>query len=248
MTGPIFSLSELCTINQINDTLSRNEYRNGSIPVIGNAKSPKGYHNISNTPEYTIIVSRTGNYGNISRYDSPIYLINEAYFIDEISNNISDDFLYYFLKYVASDKLSRRTGGPKSLTIAKLSGIKVYVPNSKLQSKFIEACEHFSEKSSSELFDAKVVKVIDKMRACLNSDFHQIETSWVNYIASKLFLGIAIVFFVFLFWSHQDQYPESLFEAKNWLNKIESNISVYLRSLVSDTTNSGICDAIIFET
>ena len=77
--------------------LTKDEIVEGIYPVIGGGIKPIGYHNEYNTPSNTILVSRAGNAGIISRYIEPVWK-SACFSISCIpSLKQHDNYLYYYL-------------------------------------------------------------------------------------------------------------------------------------------------------
>lgn len=171
MTGSTLQLAEICNIN-LNGVapLSRYDYRDGDVQVIGNGRKPRGFHDIANVPEMSILVSRTGCYGHVSRYQDPIFVTNEAYYLTEVSPFVDTDYLYVYLKYIASSKLQRRTvRDTKGLSFDRLSRLKIVIPSIPVQQRIAKAYLNLENLGNSATFDKKTIQAIENIQSSISS-------------------------------------------------------------------------------
>ena len=169
--APVYRLSELCTIN-LHDVsgFTKECYQEGSVPVIGSGMKPKGHHNLANVPKETILISRTGCYGQTSMYDTPVFVTNESYFLSDISPVVNKDFLFIFLREIAVDRLKKRNHyrSHKSLSFLKLCGQKIYVPPISEQHEIVEAYYQYYVEKNTSRFSERILKSIEKMQQIIS--------------------------------------------------------------------------------
>ena len=109
--------------------LTRNDYGAvGKYPVVGNGRFPRGLHDEYNVPEMTIIVSRTGAYGNVSRYEQKVMLTDESFYLTDVASGVDSDYLYFQLKTILQQKLQAGRYRNPSLKKERLEDLYVYVP------------------------------------------------------------------------------------------------------------------------
>ena len=83
----------------------------GSVQVFG-SNGVIGYHNIAITSNPCIIVGRKGSYGKINYSYNPCFPIDTTFFIDITSTKSNLRWLYYSLKLLELDKLSKDSAVP----------------------------------------------------------------------------------------------------------------------------------------
>lgn len=211
MSGPVVQLAEICNIN-LNGVapLSRYDYRDGDVPVIGNGRKPRGYHDDSNVPELSILISRTGCYGHVSRYEEPVFVTNEAYILTDVSPQVDQNYLYAYLKYIVASKLQRRTAkDTKGLSFDRLSRLKIVVPDLALQQKVSKAYLEFERHGESSAFDKRTLKAIEDIQAAISlhskSSTNQ-QLRWFAFIKRFLMDTMILMFIAVILFCI---YPES---------------------------------------
>lgn len=162
MTTFAAPLEELCTIRTTGIRYIRDEIEDGHYPVVGSGRTPRCLHNESNVDEDTIIISRTGCFGHVTRYKERIFLTDEAYYITEIDPCVDPDFLYWFLKRLAHNKLRKRNyTNWRPLSASRLSNLMVIVPPMVVQQRVVRALEQHEATGSLE----KSGKTVRDLRA-----------------------------------------------------------------------------------
>lgn len=147
----VYKLSELCNIAITDVRASRSYHEPGDFDVVGNGQNPRGRHNVANVPAKTIIVSRTGCFGHISRYPNPVFLTNEAFYLSCVSPIVDPDYLYYYLKYINPWSIKRTNYRSwKGLSVDKVSSIIVCLPNFERQLAIVEAYGDFEASGSQD--------------------------------------------------------------------------------------------------
>ena len=197
--APVYTLSELCTIN-LHDIsgFTRDCQSPGNVPVIGSGKSPKGTHAIANVPKDTILISRTGCHGQVSKYDVPVYVTNETYFLSDISPIVSKEFLYFFLREIAVDRLKRKNyKDNKALSILKLSKQRIYVPSKLEQQDFVTAFEIYDREGNTSAFDEKTLNTVSNMQTIISMP-DRIRRRNYNRLIMKRFVALVLMIFVLI--------------------------------------------------
>ncbi len=142
MTTFAAPLEDLCTIRTTGIRYARDDIVDGDYPVVGSGRAPRGLHNESNVDENTIVISRTGCFGHVTRYTERIFLTDEAYYITEIDPCVDPDFLFWYLKRLAHNKLRKRNyTNWRPLSASRLSNLMVIVPDMLVQQRVVRALE-----------------------------------------------------------------------------------------------------------
>jgi type I restriction enzyme S subunit len=89
---PRMKLGDLCEFKR-GKVLTKKDFQDGNVPVIGGGIKPVGNHSIHNRESYTILISQSGTAGHISRYSEPVWASD--CFSLEPKSMITNDFLYY---------------------------------------------------------------------------------------------------------------------------------------------------------
>jgi hypothetical protein len=169
MTTFAAPLEDLCTIRTTGIRYTRNDIVDGDYPVVGSGRAPRGLHSESNVDENTIIISRTGCFGHVTRYKERIFLTDEAYYITEIDPCVDPDFLYWFLKRLAHNKLRKRNyTNWRPLSASRLSNLMVIVPDMVVQQRIVRALEQHEatgilEQSGKHVRDLRALTLLASM-------------------------------------------------------------------------------------
>jgi type I restriction enzyme S subunit len=89
---PMVKLGEVCNFVR-GKPLSKKDFVDGDVPVIGGGIKPVGNHNVHNREPYSILISQSGSAGHISRYNTHIWA-SDCFSLHN-KNNILEDYLYY---------------------------------------------------------------------------------------------------------------------------------------------------------
>jgi len=93
----LFNLSEIVSFKK-GKQLSKKDFVNGNIPVIGGGINPTGFHNDFNMDENTILCSSSGNNaGYINRYDTKVWASDCFAIIP--NENINKNYIYFIKQY-----------------------------------------------------------------------------------------------------------------------------------------------------
>lgn len=122
MTYPTIQLRRLTRL-RYGDALPDHERQAGEVPVYASG-GQVGLHRQANTRRQAIIVGRKGSYGSVWFSESPAYVIDTAYVIDDYLRPTLPRWLYYVL--LASDlrSLSQDVGVP-GLSRHRAHGLRV---------------------------------------------------------------------------------------------------------------------------
>ena len=149
----------------------------GTVPVVGNGKQPRAFHNFSNIPASSIIISRTGAFGNVSKYSEPIFLTNESFYVTDISPGVDADYLYVMLLNILSKKLRKGRYRVSSLKKERVENMYIYVPDLGTQRELANAIDDsFSNRLSlNEVTDPESARMITQMVQVLPRNNRSIE-------------------------------------------------------------------------
>lgn len=98
-----YRLIDICDIKAGKSLTSDKFIKDGIYPVIGGGTKPAGFYNEFNTEENTILISRMGNAGFISKYRVEVFCTEVCFRILNIDEKWDHDFLYCYLKYYVQD-------------------------------------------------------------------------------------------------------------------------------------------------
>jgi type I restriction-modification system DNA methylase subunit len=133
-------LTEISKI-KVGKNITKELLSNGPYPVVGGGQSPLGYHNKYNVMENQIIISKDGAYaGFVSKYNTKIFLTNHGLYLDEISESIDTEYLYYHLKLILQEELYKLQTGTAQPGIKReyLDKIRIVYPSIEIQKNIVE--------------------------------------------------------------------------------------------------------------
>lgn len=121
--------------------LSKKNFNDGNVPVIGGGIKPVGMHNIHNRESYTILISQSGTAGHISRYSVPIWA-SDCFSLHP-KDCITNDYLYYSVMLLKEDIDFLKEGTAQPHVYPKtIKGLEIQIPplaeQQTLQSEFDE--------------------------------------------------------------------------------------------------------------
>ena len=107
-------------------------------PIIANSPKIYGYSDASNCPA-CITISRIGDVGDISKYDTPIWLaIRVITLIVKCLTKVNQLYLYYYLKTLKSEFVKRANGAAQlNLSPINIENIAIPVPSLANQEKIV---------------------------------------------------------------------------------------------------------------
>lgn len=136
-------LGDVCKF-QYGKHLSKKHLIFGIYPVVGDGKSPLGYHNVYNVPENSILISRFGTYaGYVSIYSDKVFVTNHSIFINKYETCVIKKYIYYYLKLSLQHSLYRLKKGSVLQCINKkdIENIKIPIPSLEKQQEIVSFCE-----------------------------------------------------------------------------------------------------------
>jgi type I restriction-modification system DNA methylase subunit len=143
--------------------LSKKEFQEGDVPVIGGGIKPVGTHNVSNREAYVVLISQSGTAGHISRYTTPTWA-SDCFSLHS-NGAIVDDYLYYSVLHLKDtiDFLKEGTAQPHVYP-STIEGLEIPLPplaeQQTLQSDFDEI-RHKHEKI--KIYKAKAQDAIRRL-------------------------------------------------------------------------------------
>ena len=93
------------------DSLSEEIRRKGNVPVFG-SNGPIGFHVSANTNAPCIVVGRKGSFGKVNYSCTPVFAIDTTFFIDARYSSADIRWLYYLLRWLRLDDISRDSAVP----------------------------------------------------------------------------------------------------------------------------------------
>ena len=82
----------------------------GDFPVIAGGKKPAYYHNVQNRSKNSITVASSGTAGYVDFHEKPIFA-SDCFTIDSASEDLSQKFLFYLLKFKQEYIYTFKVGG-----------------------------------------------------------------------------------------------------------------------------------------
>ena len=200
-------LAELCTVQRSNLTSRRPEQDQSNscpFPVIGSGQQPRGYSATCNAEKNSIIISRKGSFGRVSRFDTKTLVTDDAYFITDISPVLDPDYLFHFLHTLVTHKLTKKRD-KSILTNERLHNVVVVYPDIDKQ-KAIAAFYESPERSTrafqtgfEKLFEPPELLKIRRILENSNRDIFALLQSpaRVRFSFTSLFC-VLVLFFVLI--------------------------------------------------
>jgi len=159
---PRMRLGDVCEFKR-GKPLSKKEFQEGDVPVIGGGIKPVGIHNVSNREAYVVLISQSGTAGHISRYTTPTWA-SDCFSLHS-NGTIVDDYLYYSVLHLKDtiDFLKEGTAQPHVYP-STIEGLEIPLPplaeQQTLQSDFDEI-RHKHEKI--KIYNAKAQDAIRRL-------------------------------------------------------------------------------------
>jgi type I restriction enzyme S subunit len=137
------TLGEVCEFRR-GQNLTKANAIEGPYPVIAGGKTPNGFHNAFNREPNTILCSSSGaSSGYISRYTTSVWA-SDCFSIH--STVVSEDYIYYFLKFKQEDIYSFQRGGViPHVNAEQLGTIEIPVPSLERQLEIVQGVETLNE-------------------------------------------------------------------------------------------------------
>jgi type I restriction enzyme, S subunit len=119
-------LGDVCEFNR-GKPLSKKNFINGNVPVIGGGIKPVGMHNTHNRESFTILISQSGTAGHISRYSIPIWA-SDCFSLYP-KECITNDYLYYSVLHLKDDIDFLKEGTAQPHVYPKtIEGLEIQIP------------------------------------------------------------------------------------------------------------------------
>jgi restriction endonuclease S subunit len=150
-----YNFDDICDTKK-GKQLSKENFKTGTIPVIGGGISPTGYHNEYNMPENTILCSSSGNNaGFISKYNTKIWA-SDCFAIISKNITITNNYLYYLLKIKQDEIFNYQNGSaqPHIYSSDLKKHIKLKIPKNKQLIKDFDPLFQQIETLQTELKEA----------------------------------------------------------------------------------------------
>jgi type I restriction enzyme S subunit len=137
---PRAKLGEVCEF-QRGKSLSKKNFKQGNVPVIGGGIKSVGNHSIHNREAHAILISQSGTAGHISRYPHPVWAAD--CFSLHSKSSIVEDFLYYSVLHLKDTiEFMKNTTTIPHVYPSTIEGLTIAVPplaeQQTLQSEFDE--------------------------------------------------------------------------------------------------------------
>jgi type I restriction-modification system DNA methylase subunit len=139
-------LCEICEIRTSKNILKKEQLISGDYEVIGGGKEPSGTHNEYNENENTILISKFGYAGYVSKYKNKIYNIGCYVIIPLDTNTVNNDYLFYYLKHIQdSIYLNVKGINIKNIYISDLNEIQIKIPDIQTQMYIVKYLDFINE-------------------------------------------------------------------------------------------------------
>lgn len=116
-------------------------------PVFGGAKLEIGYHEMFNVVENSILMNVSGKYaGEITRFATPVFLTNQGYVFTNTSFEITDNYLFFYLKYMLQPKIRKLAAKGK---IGEIMLLTIDIPSKEIQETICSALQVFYQQDLS---------------------------------------------------------------------------------------------------
>ncbi len=186
------ALRDVCTFKR-GTMITKATLSNGIVPVIGGGLSPMGYHNESNRPSNTILISQSGeNAGHVSRYSCPIWA-SDCFSIESNSEELTNEYLYHIIKSIEPKikELKNGTAQPHVYP-SSIEHLMIAIPSVERQRQIVEAIDGWAQLAQQEEVTLKIlekqvmfqVKEMGRGKACVKlGEVCEIESG--TYITKK---------------------------------------------------------------
>ena len=144
------SVGELCSI-QTGSQLNRETLKDvGEYPVYNGGINPSGYHDDFNTEANTIAISQGGaSAGFVNWVDVPFFAGAHCYTIKNISKQILNRYLYFYLKNEQDNiQNSKQGAGIPGLNSKVIKNLRLPLPPLPVQQEIIRILDNFTELTS----------------------------------------------------------------------------------------------------
>lgn len=145
------ALKDICEFKR-GTMITKASLEEGIVPVIGGGLSPMGYHNKSNRPANTILISQSGeNAGFISKYNVPVWA-SDCFSIESQNKQILiDQYLYHILKSIESNIRALRNGTAQPHVYpSSIEHLHIAIPSLERQQEIVAAIDVWNDIAKRE--------------------------------------------------------------------------------------------------
>ena len=142
---PLVLLGDLCDVSK-GSPITRDEVKEGFIPVIAGGQKPSCFHNTSNRTGETITVSASGAYaGFVAYFDEPIFA-SDCSTIKSNDQRLLTKFLFHLLKTKQSDIYALQVGmGQPHVYSKDLAKLQIPLPPLEVQKEIVAEIEGYQK-------------------------------------------------------------------------------------------------------
>jgi type I restriction-modification system DNA methylase subunit len=165
----IKTLGEVCELKK-GTKLDKKDIVEGPYPVVGGGEKTLGMHSDFNVNERTILISVVGKAGYISRYDSKVFAHFNAFYMKNIKEQVSPDYLFHLLKHMQDDiyKLQHGTCQP-CITQMDLYQLQIPIPSIERQLEIVEYLD-FLNRDCGETAQTKIAELKKSINYILDNE------------------------------------------------------------------------------
>jgi len=159
---PYIKLSDICEFNR-GKMITKKDFQDGNVPVIGGGIKPVGNHNVHNRESYTILISQSGTAGHISRYSVPIWA-SDCFSLHPKSI-ITNDFLYYSVLHL-KDRIDFLKDGTAQTHVypSTIESLEIPLPPISQQQTLQEDFDEIKHKHTKiAMYKGKVQEAIERL-------------------------------------------------------------------------------------
>lgn len=144
-------LKELTNMER-GSSITKNEAKEGEVPVIAGGQQPAYYHNKSNRVGETITISGSGAYaGYVQFWNIPIFCSDCFSIKSKDENVLKTSFLFYYLKCIQEEiYLTKRGAGIPHVKISSIENFDIPIVDMHIQNDFTNLV-HKIEKATEVL-------------------------------------------------------------------------------------------------
>jgi type I restriction enzyme M protein len=142
---PLVLLGDLCDVSK-GSPITRDEVKEGFIPVIAGGQKPSCFHNVPNRTGETITVSASGAYaGFVAYFDEPIFA-SDCSTIKPSDQRLLTKFLFHLLKTKQSDIYGLQVGmGQPHVYSKDLAKLQIPLPPLEVQKEIVAEIESYQK-------------------------------------------------------------------------------------------------------
>jgi type I restriction enzyme S subunit len=151
-------LNDVCVFKR-GTMITKANLTDGKVPVIGGGLSPMGYHNESNRPANSILISQSGeNAGHISKYNIPVWA-SDCFSIETKSDELNNEYLYHILKSIEPSIKALKNGTAQPHVYpSSIEHLIISVPSLERQQQIVEAIDGWTNLAQQEEVALKILE------------------------------------------------------------------------------------------